>query len=218
MSDYFDTLSVLVLLSSILLMANKRIKSYIKTFRIQSVLITIAVGTLGIRSIAEHGRFDILIVCIVIFVLKVIYIPRSLNKMYSRVEYKVEKDFIFNIPILVLGCCGIVVLTYFSVLSIHDLSLGISKVQIVNALSVIFIGLFFMISRKKAIGQIIGFLVIENGLFITALFLTDGMPFIVDMGILVDLLSAVMILGVMVFRINEKFESIDLNKLNNLRG
>ena len=75
-----------------------------------------------------------------------------------------------------------------------------------------------MISRKKAIGQIIGFLVIENGLFITALFATQGMPFIIDMGIFVDLLSGVMIMGIMVFRINEKFDSISIDKLNNLRG
>jgi hydrogenase-4 component E len=75
-----------------------------------------------------------------------------------------------------------------------------------------------MISRKKAIGQIIGFLELENGLYITAMFATNGMPFIVDMGIFVDMLSAVMIMGIMVFRINEKYESIDIKKLNRLKG
>jgi len=90
--------------------------------------------------------------------------------------------------------------------------------RVVNSVSLILIGLFFMISRKKAIGQIVGFLVIENGIFVTAMFATQGMPFIVDMGMFVDLLSAVMILGIMVFKINEKFDSIDINKLKNLRG
>ena len=218
MSDYFDTLSVLILFSSIILMSNKRIKSYIKTFRIQSVLIALMAGILGIESIIEEGRFDVLIVCLVIIAVKVVYIPNLLNKTYSNVEYKVEKDFFFNIPILVIVCCGLVVFSYFSISNIEEINQGTSNIQIVNSVSVVLIGLFFMISRKKAIGQIIGFLVIENGLFITALFATQGMPFIIDMGIFVDLLSGVMIMGIMVFRINEKFDSISIDKLNNLRG
>jgi hydrogenase-4 component E len=199
-------------------MSNKRISSYIKTFRIQSILIAVAAGSLGIKSIMEEGRFDVLIVCIIIVILKVIYIPRLLSKTNNKVEHKVEKDFILNIPMLVIICCGIVVFTFFSLSTIEGINEGTINVELVNSISVILIGLFFMISRKKAIGQIIGFLVLENGLFITAMFATEGMPFVVDMGIFVDMLSAVMILGIMVFRINEKFESIDISKLNRLKG
>lgn len=218
MSNLLNTLSLLILLSSFILMSNKRISSYIKTFRIQSVLIAVAAGSLGIRSILEEGRFDVLIVCLIIVILKVIYIPRLLSKTNKNVEYTVEKDFILNIPILVIICCGIVVFSYFSLSTIEGVNEGTLNVQLVNSISVILIGLFFMISRKKAIGQIIGFLVIENGLFTTAMFATEGMPLVVDLGIFVDLLSAVMILGIMVYRINEKFESIDIGKLNRLRG
>lgn len=214
MSDLFDTLSLLILLSSFILMAAKRIKSYIKTFRIQSMLIAVAAGITGVKSIMEEGRIDVLAVCLAIIILKVIYIPNLLNKTYANVEYKVEKDFLLNIPMLIIVCGGLVVFTYFST-SIID---GLNTMQVVNSISLILIGLFFMISRKKAIGQIIGFLVIENGLFITALFVTKGMPFIVDIGIFVDMLSAVMIMGVMVFKINEKFDSINIAKLNNLKG
>jgi hydrogenase-4 component E len=218
MESYLDVLSVLILLSSFILMANKRIKSYIKTFRIQSAMIAIVAGIMGINSIYKEGHFDILVVCAVIIAIKVIYIPRLLNKTYANVEYKVEKDFFLNIPILIIGCCFIVVFTYFSISTTKGINLGIINMRVVNSISLILIGLFFMISRKKAIGQIVGFLSIENGIFITAMFATEGMPFIVDMGIFVDLLSAVMIMGIMVFRINEKFDSIDINKLKNLRG
>lgn len=75
-----------------------------------------------------------------------------------------------------------------------------------------------MISRKKAIGQIVGFLVIENGIFVTALFATHGMPFIVDIGILMDILVAVVIMGMMVFKIDEKFGNINVDKIKDLRG
>ena len=218
MSNYFDALSVLILFSSFILMASKRIKSYIKTFRIQSLLIALAAGIMGIKGSFEEGRIDILVVCLLIVVLKVIFIPNLLNKTYANIEYKVEKDFILNIPILILMCCALVVFTYFSLSTIDGINSGIINTQVVNSVSVILIGLLFMISRKKAIGQIVGFLVIENGLYITALFSTHGMPFIVDVGIFIDVITAVMILGFMVFRINEKLESIDIDKLNNLRG
>ncbi|MHB1377055.1 MAG: hydrogenase [Candidatus Humimicrobiaceae bacterium] len=218
MSNYLDALSILILLSSFILMANKRIKSYIKTFRIQSILVALVAGIMGINSLYRERHFDILVICIVIIAVKVIYIPHLLNKTYSNVEYNVEKDFFFNIPILIFGCCFIVVFTYFSISTTVGINLGITNMRVVNSISFILIGLFFMISRKKAIGQIIGFLVIENGIFIAAMFATQGMPFIVDLGIFIDLLSAVMIMGIMVFKINEKFESIDTNKLKNLRG
>lgn len=218
MSNYFDALSVLILFSSFILMANKKIKSYIKTFRIQSLLIALAAGIMGIKSPLDEGRIDLLVVCLLIVVLKVIFIPNLLNKTYANTEYKVKKDFILNIPILILMCCALVVFSYFSMSTIDGINSGIINKQIVNSVSVILIGLLFMISRKKAIGQIVGFLVIENGLYVTALFSTHGMPFIVDVGIFIDVITAVIILGFMVFRINEKFESIDIDKLNNLRG
>ncbi len=214
----FDILSLLILLSSFALMANKKSKSYIKSFRIQSLLIAIAAGMMGIKTIIEEGRFDVMVVCLLIIILKVIYIPNILNKTYTKAKYQVEKDFILNIPILILVCCGLVVFSYFSLSTIDGINDGMINVQVVNSISVILIGLFFMISRRKAIGQIIGLLVIENGLFVTAMFSTQGMPFIVDIGIFVDMLTAVMILGIMVFKINEEFESINIDKLNKLKG
>jgi len=216
--NLLETLSVLILLSSFVLMANKRISSYIKSFRIQSLLIALAAGVMGVRSILDEGRWDIMIVCILIVVLKVIYIPGLLNRTYASVRYKVEKDFILNIPILVLVCCGLVVFSYFTLVTIDGSSQGMSNMQLVNSVSVIWIGLFFMISRKKALGQIIGFLVIENGLYITAMLTTQGMPFIVDLGIFIDLVTFVLIMGMLTFRINDQFDSIDTDQLNNLKG
>jgi hydrogenase-4 component E len=199
-------------------MANKRIISYIRTFRLQSALIALTAGIMGVRRAISEGSFDLLIICIVIVALKVIYIPNLLHKTYASVENKVEKDFYFNIPLHILICCGFVVFSYFSVSRITGLNEGDMNPAVILSVSLVFIGIFFMICRKKAIGQIVGFLVVENGLFVTAMFSTDGMPFIVDMGIFIDIITAVMIMGIIVFRINEKFDSIDTNKLKNLRG
>ncbi|MEN6313888.1 MAG: hydrogenase [Clostridiaceae bacterium] len=218
MENVNQILSVLILLTSFMLMANKRIKSYIATFRLQSALIALAAGIMGARSAVTEGSFDVLAVCAIIIALKVIYIPNLLHKTYAGVEYRVEKDFFLNIPLLILICCGLVVFTYFSVSGITGISEGVINAEVVSSVSLVLIGLFFMICRKKAIGQIVGFLVIENGIFVTAMFSTNGMPFIVDMGTFIDIITAVLIMGIIVFKINDKFDSIDINKLKNLRG
>jgi len=75
-----------------------------------------------------------------------------------------------------------------------------------------------MTARKKAITQVVGFLVMENGLFLAATAAAYGMPLIVELGIFFDLLVAVMVLGILVYRIQETFDSMDVSKLSRLRG
>ncbi|PKK87865.1 MAG: hydrogenase [Candidatus Wallbacteria bacterium HGW-Wallbacteria-1] len=218
MTNYLDALSVLLLVSAFILMGNKRTGSYIKTFQFQSALVALLTGMIGITSFTTDGRIDVLIICAIVVGIKVVFIPYLLKKTYAKVAHQVEKDFFLNIPLLVIICCFIVVFCYFAIAETTGINAGIINNQIVNSVSVILIGLFFMISRKKAIGQIVGFLVIENGIFVTALFATHGMPFIVDIGILMDILVAVVIMGMMVFKIDEKFGNINVDKIKDLRG
>lgn len=218
MEKTIDLLSIAILLSAFMLISNKRINSYIKTFRIQGIILAIMAGILGIQNLIRYHNFEILIVCLITVAVKVIYIPYLLKTTVKKVEYKVEKDFFLNIPISILISCGLVVLSYTVVGKINDIADETLRVYLANSIAVVLIGLFFMISRKKAIGQIIGFLVIENGLFTAAILSTHGMPMIVELGIFFDLLTAVLIMGILVFRINEKFDSIDIDNLKNLKG
>jgi hydrogenase-4 component E len=190
-------------------MAHKRIKSYIGTLRMQSVLIAAATLAAGVKNSVDKGGIDLFVVSLIIIAVKAIYIPNKLHKTWASVEYTVEKDFLMNIPMLVIICCGIVVLTFFCVSNVLTFMDKSVVLPIVNSISIVLIGLFFIISRKKAIGQIVGLVVIENGLFTTALFASNGLPFIVDMGIFVDLITSVLIMGIMVFKINEHHGSID---------
>lgn len=217
--DILNICSMLILISAFVLIANKRIISYIKTFRLQSALLALLAGVLSLYHLIYENKFDgIIIICILTIVLKVIFIPNLFKKISRQVEYKVEKDFFINIPISILICCGLVVLTWYVISIIPEIGNTYDRMFLTCSISVVLIGLFFMISRKKAIGQIIGFLVIENGMFTAAILTTFGMPMIVELGIFFDLLTAVLIMGVFVFRINETFESIDINKLKNLKG
>ena len=211
--------SMTILISSFALVAGKRVMTYIKTFRLQSALLAAVAAIFTVYHLVEEGRLDgTAFILLLTVALKVFYIPSLLRKISLKVEYKVEKDFFINIPISIIMCCGLVILTWFVVSKIPELNGTPGGNYLVQSLSVVLIGLFFMISRKKAIGQIIGFLVIENGMFLTAMLMTSGMPMIVEFGIFFDLLTAVLIMGIFVFRINETFEHIDINKLRNLRG
>jgi len=86
------------------------------------------------------------------------------------------------------------------------------------AISLFLIGFYMMITRRKAFMQVLALLCLENGLFLAAISLTFGMPLIVELGIFFDLLVAVMVLGILVYRIQETFDSMDVSKLSRLRG
>jgi hydrogenase-4 component E len=86
------------------------------------------------------------------------------------------------------------------------------------AISVFLIGFFMMINRRKALTQVLALLTLENGIFLAATCLTYGMPLIVELGVFFDVLVAVLVLGILVYRIRESFESMDVSKLRRLRG
>lgn len=218
-NNALNLLSILILISSFVLIANKRQNSYISTFRFQSLLLASVSLLVSIRSMLIHKRFDeVIIIFSLIVLFKVILIPMVLKRTSQKVEYTVEKDFFINIPISMLICCGLVVLSWHVIYSIEGIINLDTKNYLIYSMSVVMLGLFFMISRKKAIGQIVGFLVIENGMFLAAMLTTEGMPMFVEFGLFFDLLTAFLIMGIFVFKINDTFDSIDINKLKNLKG
>lgn len=218
MENYYIILSTLILFTGFVLIANKRAVSYINTFRIQSFLLAITTGVLGVEILLTKGHYQVLIVCLLVFILKVVYIPNLLNKTQANVEYVVEKGFYASIPLLILISCGIVAFTFFILSSVEGINTGPINIHLVNSVSVIFIGLLFMISRKKAIGQIVGLMVIQNGLYITGIYATNGLPLIVELGAFIDLITAVIILAMMVFQLDKEFSSVNIDQLKNLRG
>ena len=218
-NNALNLLTILILISAFTLIANKRQDAYIKTFRIQSVLLALVSLMVSVRSMTENKKFDgVIIIFVLIVVFKVIIIPMVMKRTSARVEYKAEKDFFISIPVSMLICGGLVVLSWYVIYNIGGISNSAAKNYLIYSLSVVMLGLFFMISRKKAIGQIVGFLVIENGMFLAAMLTTEGMPMIVELGLFFDLLTAFIIMGIFVFKINNTFESIDINNLKHLKG
>ena len=113
---------------------------------------------------------------------------------------------------------ALVVIAFNVAQPISHLSGTITRATIGIALACVLLAFLMMITRSKAVPQVIAFLAMENGLFFAATSATYGMPMVVELGIFFDVLVAVMVLGILVYRIRENFDSMDTSKLNQLKG
>jgi hydrogenase-4 component E len=157
------------------------------------------------------------IVAILTLAIKSMLIPYIF--IYIIREIKVKREIALYVgisPSLIIG--GIlVVISYYLIRSISVIT-ELSSFALSASMSLVSIGLFIMISRKKAIMQMLGILIMENGLFLGAISLTNGMPLLVELGIFFDVLIGVLIMGIIIFRINKTFETIDTDMLKTLIG
>jgi hydrogenase-4 component E len=122
-----------------------------------------------------------------------------------------------NIPSSLLICGALVILAFYITQPIISLGFLLTQDSLAIALAIVLIGFFMMIARKKAVTQVIGFLVIENGLFLAATAAAYGMPLIVELGVFFDILVAGLLIGVYTHRLQDTFDSVDTSKLTGLK-
>jgi hydrogenase-4 component E len=215
-SQYIDILAAMILVTAFLIVSSRSLTFYVRLFSLQSFFLALVAVLVAVG----YGEMHILIAAILTVVVKVIAIPIVLTKITDAIKARNEVDFTINITVSLLICGGLVIMADSvaqPILSAQNGStLGVSRV-LPASIAMIMIGLFIMISRKKAITQLIGLLTMENGLFLSGLAITYGMPMIVEVGIFFDILMAALILGVFMFRINRTFESISMDTLRSLR-
>lgn len=212
-SKMMQLLIALILVSTFMILGSTRLYSCVRAFGIQSFLLAGVAGTVAYST----GKVDIYIVALLTLVLKAGVIPYIFIYIIREIKVKREIDLYVNIsPSLIIGGV-LVVISYYLVRSIN-IRTELSSFALSASISLVSIGLFIMISRKKAIMQMLGILLMENGLFLGAISLTYGMPLLVELGIFFDVLIGVLIMGILIFRINRTFESIDTDMLKTLIG
>jgi hydrogenase-4 component E len=113
--------------------------------------------------------------------------------------------------------CALILLSFFAVAP-YVRALRLDEDMLAAAVALVLTGAFLMVSRRKAVMQVVGLLVLENGIFLAALTTTFGMPLVIEIGIFFDLLMGVFLMGLFVFRIRDTFEHLDVSKLRKLRG
>ena len=150
--------------------------------------------------------------------LKGILIPWFLMRVIDRIGIHREIEPFLNVPASLMVCVGLTVVGYRVSTGFPVGAGDVSHHLIGVALSMLLIGMFLMVTRKKAITQILALLTVENAVFLVAVGVTSGMPLVVELGISFDVILAVLILGILVHRIVDRFESMDVSRLSKLKG
>jgi hydrogenase-4 component E len=205
--------SSIVLIFGILLLWRRSLSAYISSFRWQS---TILAGILAMIGYFGHDS-ELYFVAGFMFILKALILPFYLDRMRINLKVTRETDpYVNNASSLILA--GLLVLLAYAITRPLMLVSSLpTRNGIPLAMGLIFVGLFVILSRKKALTQIIGFLVLENGIVLLAALGTYGIPLIVELGVFLDVLMGFLVMQVLVYQIQGTFESIDIDQLNQLK-
>ena len=179
-----------------------------------SPILAIVATTMAI----SESRPELFVTAALTVVLKTILIPWFLMRTVDRIGIHREIEPFLNVPVSLLICLGLTVVGYRVSTGFEEGTHQVTHHLIGVALSLLLIGLFLMVTRRKAITQILALLTVENAVFLVAVGVTTGMPLVVEFGIAFDVMLAVLVLGILVQRIVGRFESMDVSRLSNLKG
>jgi hydrogenase-4 component E len=208
-----DFISVGILLTAVAMNAIKRLETCVKIYTVNSWLLSSLVAIVSFMIGETHLYAAAAVTLLGKGILIPMFLRRAVRQM--KVTHDVE-PYISNA--LSLTISGILVAVVYASLREGIFVSGFSKNVLQISIAVIFIGLFIMITRRKAITQVIGLLFMENGLFLAGFALTYGMPLIIELGVLFDMLMGVIILGIFAVQIKRTFTSSNLDKLTVLKG
>ena len=212
-SQLVNLCSALLLLTCFGIIAQRRLSACVDLFALQSVFLAVTAALVAFLTGAHH----IYIAAALTVIIKVIVLTRILKAVIERLNVKRELELNINIPSSLLICGVLVILAFYITQPIISLGFLLTQDSLAIALAIVLIGFFIMIARKKAVTQVIGFLVIENGLFLGATAAAYGMPLIVELGVFFDILVAGLIIGVYTHRLQDTFDSVDTSKLTELK-
>lgn len=212
-SQMVDLGSALLLLTCFAIVAQRRLSACVDLFCLQSVFLALTVTLVAFLTGIHH----IYVAAALTVVIKVVVIPRILKRVIARLNVTRELVMNVNIPAGLMICGGLVLLAFFVTQPIIPLGFLLTRDSLAIALAIILIGFFTMIARRKAVTQVIGFLVMENGLFLGATAAAYGMPLIVELGVFFDVLVGALIIGIYAHRLQDAFDSVDTTKLTTLK-
>ena len=192
----------------------KRMTALIRDFRLQSLFLSLATGWLAIKG----HEVSLGVIAGLIFVLKVIVIPHVLRLVMKKIKVKEDLGLFINVQLSMLLAIVFSLTAWAFAKFIVSPYPAAGAILPAEALFIILTGFFLMIFRMTALAQVVGLLVMENGLFLLAAAISGGMPFFIEIAIFFDVLMSVIIMGFFVYRINKLFTHIDVNKLTRLRG
>jgi hydrogenase-4 component E len=212
-SQWVNLGAALLLLSSFAMLSQRRILSLINLFALQGAVLTLSTASVAYTSGARHLYAS----AALSLALKVMLLPWILHRLVTRLNVRWDTEALLNVSTTMLLGIVLVVFAFALAQPISQLSAAVTRSTLGIALAVVLLSFVMMITRRKAVSQVIGFLAMENGLFFAATSATYGMPMVVELGVALDVLVGTLILGVFFFQIREQFDSLDLQHLERLK-
>jgi hydrogenase-4 component E len=202
-----------LLLISFAMLTQRRILSLINLFALQGFVLCLSTILVAVLT-GQHHLYGSAFLTLA---LKVVLLPWILHRLIRRLNVKWDVETLFNIPTIMLVGIVLVILAFNLAAPISQLAGTIGRATLGIALASVLLSFLMMITRSKAVPQVIGFLSMENGLFFAATASVYGMPMVIELGIALDVLVAALIIGVFIFEIRERFDSLDTRHLEKLK-
>ena len=212
-AQLINLLAAVLLLLSFAMLAQRRVWSLISLFAAQGLALSVSTAIVAYGTRQPHLYWSAGLT----LVLKVMLLPWLLRRLIRQLDVKWDVEGLINIPTTMLIGIVLVVFSFNLALPIAQLASTVTRSTLGIAMASVMLSFLMMITRRKAIPQVVGFLAMENGLFFAATSATYGMPMVVELGIALDVLVGMLILGVFFFQIREQFDSLDLKHMEKLK-
>jgi len=202
-----------LVLTSLLLLYQDRMFALLRFFAGHAVVLSLAVAW----QANIQGHPALYITALIALAFKGVVIPWALYRIVLRLGIHRELDTVVGVGLTMLSGIGLIGLALVVILPLTSAADPFAREDLAFALSVVLLGLLMMITRRNAVGQVVGFMSIENGLILAATG-AKGMPLVVEISVAFSVLIAFIVIGVFLFRIRERFDTVDLSALDSARG
>ena len=211
--DIAHLLAGSLVLISFMMLYQDRLFALINVFALHAVVLALSVAWQAYIQDAHH----LYITAAIALVFKAIVIPVGLHRIIQRLGIHRDIEAAVGIGPTMLAGIGLVTLSMVLMLRVTPEADPLAREDLAFALSIILLGLLVMVTRRNAVSQVVGFMSLENGLVLAATG-AKGMPLVVEISVAFSILIAFIVIGVFLFRIRERFDSVDIGALDDYRG
>jgi hydrogenase-4 component E len=209
-----DLLAVVLLATGLMSVMARRLDAAVWLLVVQGLVLAATAGAIAVATGAAH----VYAAALLTVAIKAVVIPVILFRVLRAVRVRREVELVLSTRTALLLAIGAVLVAYRAAGTLDLAGAVPSQQALPVSVALVLIGLGLMIGRKKALSQIAGLIIMENGVYLAALVATLGLPVAVELGIFFDLLIGVLLLGVFAYRINQTFDSLNTDRLRALRG
>jgi hydrogenase-4 component E len=202
-----------LVLVSLLLLYQDRMFSLLRFFAGHAVVLSLAVAWQALIQ----DKPELYITAAIALVFKGVAIPLVLYRIVVRLGIHRELEPVVGVGLTMLAGIGLIALSLVVILPLTSAADPYAREDLAFALSVVLLGLLMMITRRNAVSQVVGFMSIENGLILAATG-AKGMPLVVEISVAFSILIAFIVIGIFLFRIRERFDTVDVGAIDDARG